>query len=307
MKSKTFSENIETRLGGIWAILLALCLNPWLVARLLTADGRFESGKVSLVLSFITAVLLLLSYFTLTKKIRLAAVVSKTLLMLASGLLSLYLTIFLDRLIGKILLPPTQNLIFPANSEVKYVTPEFKVTAQINSLGFRDEEYSLAKGKKFRVVIIGDSFTFGWGVNLQDTWVKHLEKKFNNIYSDIEVLNLGRSGASPETYEAIAARVVPVLQPDLVIIALLQGNDLQQLLPTDASGIVLAPTPQFTFKRLLNITTANAYPNIFRLFAARALQTEVKPIWQEQATTITRLLTPEQQLRFTRIDPKARS
>ncbi|KAA5539794.1 GDSL-type esterase/lipase family protein [Adhaeribacter rhizoryzae] len=306
MKPEPNIRNIETRLGGIWAILLALCLNPWLVAYLLTADGKFESGKVPLVLGFISATLILYGFLSLAQKIRLSAAFSKILLLLASGFIAFYCTVLADRLIGKLLLPPAQNLIFPANSAVTYNTPEFNVTARINSLGFRDREYSLHKGNKFRIIVIGDSFTFGWGVNIQDTWVKLLEKKFQKEHPEIEILNLGRSGGSPETYEAIAAQAVPVLQPDLVIIALLQGNDLQQLLPTTEADTTTAPSPKLNLSRLLNIATANAYPNILRLLTATTLQTEVKPVWQEQAASITQHLTPTEKIRFRKLDATAK-
>ncbi|MGV3588512.1 MAG: GDSL-type esterase/lipase family protein [Adhaeribacter sp.] len=306
MKPEPNTRTIETRLGGIWAILLAFCLNPWLVAYLLTADGHFESGKVPLLLGFISATLILYGFLSLAQKIRLSAAFNKILLLLASGFIAFYCTVLADRLLGKLLLPPAQNLIFPANSAVKYNTPEFNVTAHINSLGFRDREYSLDKENKFRVIVIGDSFTFGWGVDIQDTWVKLLEKKFRKENPEIEIFNLGRSGGSPETYEAIAAQAVPVLQPDLVMIALLQGNDLQQLLPTTESETTATPAPKLNLRRLLNIATANAYPNILRLLAATTLQTEVKPVWQEQAAFITQHFTPAEKTRFKNLDATAK-
>ena len=305
MKPKPTLPSLETRVAGIWAVLLALCLNPWVAARMLTADGNFESGKITLVLGLLSVVLLLTGIFSLIQKIKLTPALSKILLVLASSVIAFYLTIFADRLIGRLLLLPAQNLIFPANSAVKYNTPEFNVIARINSLGFRDQEYLLPKRNKFRIIVIGDSFTFGWGVNIQDTWVKHLEKKFKKENPEVEILNLGRSGASPETYESIAARVVPVLKPDLVIIALLQGNDLLQLLPATEPESA-TPSQNLTFWKLLNIATANAYPNILRLLSATALQTEVKPVWQDQVNSILQRLSPTEKNRLQSLHPTAR-
>jgi hypothetical protein len=41
---------------------------------------------------------------------------------------------------------------------------------KINSLGFRDKEYELNKGNKYRIIAIGDSITFGNYLLLEDTY-----------------------------------------------------------------------------------------------------------------------------------------
>jgi hypothetical protein len=48
-----------------------------------------------------------------------------------------------------------------------------------NEHGYRDYEYRLKKPEGiFRVLVLGDSQTFGHGINdLKDTWVKKLEAK----------------------------------------------------------------------------------------------------------------------------------
>jgi hypothetical protein len=66
----------------------------------------------------------------------------------------------------------------------------------INSQGLRDYEYPLQKPPGvYRILMLGDSTTFGWGVSLNDTTAKILERELNsqNIpgYSRFEVLNSG--------------------------------------------------------------------------------------------------------------------
>ena len=51
---------------------------------------------------------------------------------------------------------------------------EFSNEYRVNSLGVRDEEGSLIKPE---IIFLGDSFTLGWGVNQEQTYVKLLEKK----------------------------------------------------------------------------------------------------------------------------------
>lgn len=48
-------------------------------------------------------------------------------------------------------------------------TKEFNFHVSINSLGYRDEEFNLNQRKK-RILVIGDSFTFGYGVNNDESY-----------------------------------------------------------------------------------------------------------------------------------------
>lgn len=62
---------------------------------------------------------------------------------------------------------------------------EFTSTYSINSKGLRDDESSLENPT---VILLGDSFTMGWGVNQDSTFEKHLEQKTN-----LKILNAGVS------------------------------------------------------------------------------------------------------------------
>jgi lysophospholipase L1-like esterase len=82
----------------------------------------------------------------------------------------------------------------------KHIVP-YTITYKINDDGLRENKnYQVQKPKKtFRIVTLGDSFTYGLHVNLEDIWPKVLEKKFltQNYDCDIEnieVINLGVSG-----------------------------------------------------------------------------------------------------------------
>ena len=70
------------------------------------------------------------------------------------------------------------------------------VPVSINSHGLRDNEYSEDKPTgTYRIVMLGDSTTFGWGVRLDDTVAKILERELNASslppYQRVEVLNAG--------------------------------------------------------------------------------------------------------------------
>ena len=54
------------------------------------------------------------------------------------------------------------------------------VPVSINSEGLRDREFPLEKPPGvYRVMMLGDSTTFGWGVRQEDTAAKFLEHKLN--------------------------------------------------------------------------------------------------------------------------------
>ena len=115
---------------------------------------------------------------------------------------------------------------YPAQKNI-YRTSEFDAVASINIFGFRGVERQVARGQ---IVTIGNSSTFGWGVNDQDTWQAALALKLQSKGMPFSVYNLGRPGADPYDYLDIARTYIPVLKPRLVIIAILQGEDPGQLL-----------------------------------------------------------------------------
>jgi lysophospholipase L1-like esterase len=67
---------------------------------------------------------------------------------------------------------------------------------KINSQGLRDNEYSMTKPHGvYRILVLGDSTTFGWGVSLDETASKILERQLNALhvpgYERFEVINAG--------------------------------------------------------------------------------------------------------------------
>ena len=66
-----------------------------------------------------------------------------------------------------------------------------KVDIKINSDGFRDQEYPIQKksGKR-RIIFLGDSITFGWGVEKESTYEYLIESELNN-QNPTEIINLG--------------------------------------------------------------------------------------------------------------------
>lgn len=100
----------------------------------------------------------------------------------------------------------------------------YGVHIKINSDGFRDKEYTVEKDTAtFRILILGDSITFGWGVAFNNTFSKVLEQRLNQEKqspdSTYEVLNLG-VGNYNTVMETITLEKKGLLyNPDLIVLA----------------------------------------------------------------------------------------
>ena len=97
-----------------------------------------------------------------------------------------------------------------------------------NSKGIRDHEYPDHRGPNVvRVIAIGDSQTFGKGLQLSDTWPKLLERRLNERGGNKkwEVINCGLSATDTWQHEIILERMIKEYHPDIAIIAV-YANDV---------------------------------------------------------------------------------
>jgi lysophospholipase L1-like esterase len=69
---------------------------------------------------------------------------------------------------------------------------------------------------KFRIMVLGDSLTYGIGIDEQWSYPRVLQRFLNPDYN-VEVLNLGVSGFQSEDTVGVAKRFLHRLNPDLVI------------------------------------------------------------------------------------------
>lgn len=96
-----------------------------------------------------------------------------------------------------------------------------------NSHGLRDYEYPLAKpADVYRIAVIGDSFAFGYGVEIEDTFVKQLERIINSRSGGrkFEVLNFGVDGYCTAEEVEMLKRKGLAYGPDMVIVAFISND-----------------------------------------------------------------------------------
>jgi lysophospholipase L1-like esterase len=77
------------------------------------------------------------------------------------------------------------------------------------------------------VLVLGDSLTYGDGIEERSTYSRQLERLLRRRWR-VEVVNAGIDGAQSEDIVRIARRLIPELQPDLVI----YGVCLNDFLPS---------------------------------------------------------------------------
>lgn len=104
------------------------------------------------------------------------------------------------------------------NSSCRFKTDEWDVENKINNLGMRDNEVALRKNPDiFRILALGDSFTFGHGVKIDDSYVNSLEKKLNGK-NKVEIINSGVFGYSPIIYYLYLTKKGFAFNPDMVVL-----------------------------------------------------------------------------------------
>ncbi len=97
------------------------------------------------------------------------------------------------------------------------------VSVKTNSQGLRDKEYSIQKPPNtFRVAVIRASFTFGSGVEIEDTYHSLLEDRLNKESGDLqyEFINFGVGGYTMRNKLATFKFKVLAYDPDLVLFVL---------------------------------------------------------------------------------------
>jgi lysophospholipase L1-like esterase len=111
--------------------------------------------------------------------------------------------------------PGAQGTLEISGAEVLY---------RINAAGFRDHAHLRPKPKGvFRVIVLGDSVAFGYGVPLAETFPKRMEEQLAALargagVGGVEVLSLAVSGYNPYTQAELLRDLGESYAPDLVLV-----------------------------------------------------------------------------------------
>jgi hypothetical protein len=118
----------------------------------------------------------------------------------------------------------------PVNGAVDYKSGPFSTTYRLNNYGFRDEKFLEEKNPhKKRIVIIGDSFSEGWGVHQEETYSYKLRKMIteNKLSNKLEIMNFSLQGTGPGYASCLYEQLINQFDVDLLIFASFIGNDFE--------------------------------------------------------------------------------
>lgn len=103
---------------------------------------------------------------------------------------------------------------------IHHTTPEYRIGIRTNSMGIRaDREFAFPKPEGvFRIVGLGDSNTFGYGNEVEDTYLARLEHLLREKGIDTEVINLGVAGHGTAEQLIMLTEMGLKFDPDLVIL-----------------------------------------------------------------------------------------
>jgi lysophospholipase L1-like esterase len=113
-------------------------------------------------------------------------------------------------------------------------------SVRFNELGLRDRPVGLKRPGELRVVILGDSVVFGWGVAEEDTFGRQLEDRLRDrLGRPVRTVNTGVCSYNTVQQLHYLRRAGARLQPDIVLLLYVE-NDVQPMIPVDRSGSMLA-------------------------------------------------------------------
>ena len=197
------------------------------------------------------------------------------------------------------------GLIWAPDSTVEHATPEFHYVAHINNLGFRDRDFARRKSTGRRIAVLGDSFTYGWGLSVEASWPKVLEGRLRNAGLEVEVANLGLPGAGPAEYAEMAPRALALLHPDMLIVAILQADDLLQCADS-------ARHPDPGWRHRLGTALSRMFPSLSQLAGLthadrlHVTSQDLREIWKKQVRDFNANMNAEDRARYNLLPSRIR-
>ncbi|MBN1270312.1 MAG: hypothetical protein JXB04_12045 [Kiritimatiellae bacterium] len=131
--------------------------------------------------------------------------------------------------------------------EVRPYSTNITWTVSINSMGMRGPEYDLERPGVFKVLLLGDSFTFGYGTDQANTFSARLEDLLNETGVEAYVLNTGVTGWGTVQELLYARDHLEEFDPDVIVLTFCENDQIDDevFLRGGADGLL----PNFRGKR----------------------------------------------------------
>jgi lysophospholipase L1-like esterase len=138
------------------------------------------------------------------------------------------------------------------------------VPVEINSTGQRDHEYALLEPPgTLRILMLGDSLTFGWGVRIEETPAKRIESILNASVTKgrFEVINMGVGNYNTAMEVAHFLSKATAWRPDIVVL---------NYFINDAESTPKRKTNPLTEYSYAAVMFAGALDNVSRMYFGKA-------------------------------------
>jgi len=111
------------------------------------------------------------------------------------------------------------------------------VSVSFNEMGLRDRPLSAREPGLQRIVVLGDSVVFGWGVEVEDTFSRQLERAVRETTrTRVETINTGVCSYNSEMEREFLRRHGDELDPDLVLLVYVDNDTGPTLMPPRDQG-----------------------------------------------------------------------
>jgi len=109
-------------------------------------------------------------------------------------------------------------------------TPTFAIEVATNELGLRGPPLRDRADGHRRLLLLGDSFVFGYAVAAGDTIGARIECELARDFAHVEVLSAGAPGYGLAHEVFLLRRLLPDVKPDVVVVGFCCGNDVPDAL-----------------------------------------------------------------------------
>ena len=116
-----------------------------------------------------------------------------------------------------------------------------RANVRLNRLGYREREYGKKPPGRYRIAMIGDSYTFGQGIPESDRMSNLLQLTLTQRAPGIEVLNFGVPGNNTADEVRVLRQALADAKPDFVLLQWFV-NDIENKGPSTDVG-ASAPSP----------------------------------------------------------------
>ncbi|HRN93390.1 MAG: SGNH/GDSL hydrolase family protein [Chitinophagales bacterium] len=175
-----------------------------------------------------------------------------------------------------------------------------KFNSNINNWGFRFDKTKLNEPNKKKIMLIGDSFTWGLSATPLDSCFADLLNKNEAL----NVLNFGIPVADPVQYAAIAKTYLDSVKPENVVVVFYTGNDVMlcdrnieqkpfyyytnagALLAADGNKFLPSAKAAYNYYAIEKFRIKKPKNNIESIAIKSALATRLLSIWQQYKSKI---------------------